>query len=73
MIDLGTQYKLSTECGLVGGNLQPPGTVSLFRKPKISWLIFLVSLKVQYTHYDKQRPALIFTKFLSVKIVDYKS
>jgi hypothetical protein len=73
MIDLGTQSKTGSLCGLGRGNLQWSVVLGLFRKPKISWLIFLVSLKVQYTHCDKSRPNRIFTRFLSVKIVDYES
>jgi len=34
--DLGTKCKLAAICGLVRGNLQFPGIVSLFSQPKIS-------------------------------------
>jgi hypothetical protein len=43
MIDLGTECKLSPECGLARGNIQWPGVLDLFRKPNIlipplSWI-----------------------------------
>jgi len=52
MIDSGTKCKLGTSCGLVRGNLQSPGTLGLSSESKISWMNFLVGLKVQSTHGD---------------------
>jgi hypothetical protein len=38
--DLGAICKLAADCGLARGNIQPPGALGLFSKPKISWFIF---------------------------------
>jgi hypothetical protein len=51
--DVGTQYKLSAECGLARGNPQSPGDLGLFSKSNISWFHFLVDLKEQSTHREK--------------------
>jgi hypothetical protein len=47
MIDAGTKCKIAAECGLARGNLQVLGIIGLVSKPKLSWFIFFVDLKVQ--------------------------
>ena len=63
----GTKPKLGPLCGLVRGNRQWPGVLSLFSKSKISWSNLLVDLKVKSTHGDKLHPVRIFIKFLRLK------
>jgi len=53
--DIGTKYKLATECGFDRGNIQFLGILGLSRQPKISWFNFLVDLKVKSTHCEKNR------------------
>ena len=47
------QSTLSSKCRLDRRNLQWSGVLDLSRQPKISWFNFLVDLKKQSTHQEK--------------------
>jgi hypothetical protein len=47
--------ELSTECGLVRGNLQWIRVLDLVSESKISWFNFLLDLKEHSIQCDKQR------------------
>jgi hypothetical protein len=49
-----------------------PGDGRFVQQTYIILSNFWVDLKVQSTHYDKSRPDRIFTRFLSIKIVEYE-
>ena len=48
-------------------NLYPAEIVNLSRKPKISWFHFLVDLKAQSKHRERNCPVRMFTKVLRYK------
>ena len=62
--DWGTKSKTGTECGLDRGNIQYPGIVDSFSKSKFQDSIFLVDLKAQSIHQEKNGPIRMITKFL---------
>ena len=67
MFSSGTICKIGPFCGLDRGNLQWPGVLDLFRKPKISRFNFLVDLKAQSTQYDEQSTVQMFKTFVELK------
>ena len=67
MIDRGTKCKLGPLCGLARGNPQWPLVINLISESKISQFNFLVDLKTQSAHCDKQCTVRMFTKILRLK------
>ncbi|MEX1329421.1 MAG: hypothetical protein AB1Z29_21685, partial [Desulfobacterales bacterium] len=58
---------LSTECGLVRGNLQWIRVLDLVSESKISWFNFLLDLKEHSIQCDKQRTVHMFKPFVELK------
>jgi len=65
--DSGTQYTLGPFCRLARGNPQWPGVLDWFSEYEIPRFNFLLDLKMQSKHCDKNRPFRMYTKLFGVK------
>ncbi len=62
-----TKSIIGIVCGLDRRNIQFPGSLGVFSESKISRSNFLVDLKVQSKHRDKNCPVRVYTKLFEVK------